>query len=105
MTQQALGSAITQGAFCRYARGISSQPRACFVENLGLNSILTGNDEDITGIAVSTSPDLSHYPPLFQLKSSEVFIKSPEVSIKSSEVSTKSSGLFLYLFPAKQKKL
>ena len=44
MTQQALGSAITQGAFCRYARGISSQPRACFVENLGLNSILTGND-------------------------------------------------------------
>jgi len=59
--------------------------------------------EDITGIAVSTCPDLSHYPPLFQLKSSEVFIKSPEVSIKSSEVSTKSSGLFLYLFPTKQK--
>jgi hypothetical protein len=54
--------------------------------------------EDITGITVSTCPDLSHYPPLFQLKSSEVFIKSPEVSIKSS-------GLFLYLFPTKQKKL
>jgi hypothetical protein len=57
--------------------------------------------EDITGIAVSTCPDLSHYPPLFQLKSSEVFIKSPEVSIKSSEVSTKSSGL-LHLPPRRK---
>ena len=48
---------------------------------------------DITGIAVSTSPDLSHYPPLFQLKTSGLFTKSSEVFIKSPEVSTKSSEL------------